>query len=889
MDFAMFDDGEDDGMFFDDEDEDEEEPPSPNGSSVAGPLSGPLAQRIPVPKGFAAVISNLLGAASVSEFSFGGRASQLPSAPGLEVEGMGTVPLPLRSPFAEQLVQVCEKAPYGKDFDTFHDDSVRKSWQLSPDKVKILNWDWEANLGKLVEQIADRLGCRGIPLACPLYKLLVYGPGGHFVRHKDTEKADGMFATLVVQLPSLHEGGDLIVYNYKKDKTTGEGHEHEHKHDFGKLDGSAPYSVQYAVHYADAEHALLEVKSGYRLVLVYSLCLPDNMRDLDITQMTAEGDDDDMTKQTLARAIKGFIVNKETVQDDAEEDDEMNENGRDTMVSGDPLPGSFTLMLTHEYTESSINRLGCGALKGDDRTRFLKLQAANESLPIDNRLQFYVVKLSYDIDYYDTSGGFNGRFDWEENQRSESVVAWHGSKGNKLSYQRDTEASNTRGKTVRFPLQLLNPDNCSIEELWGEEGTNKYEGYMGNEGATKSTKYCRYGLAAWPLAQDAINSLAFIGETHAVSILRGQRPLNSSQVDDILRLVEKVSTYIPSYGLLSERKHKLSAEFARSLIDLLQDASDAQLVTFFLENAFLRAQQKQDVIEPLTALILQFDWSEIGPAFISFFDKFKPWGEQDRYNDEAKSIRCIDAIQMCVRIAEEMLDQSLDNQTGAEALARVAVDRIKTIVPAELPECRFTIMWRVLGKLNDKTLLTEMLTHFRGIGAAHLRTVVDSMAEASEEVRAAGQQLSIGRLEWVNQKIAAAAKSSLLSWKIPNAQFPGNPQVLDFLRGPEQRIIVRNMSGIPEARKFVTRYNYLASDGAFTMEAGGRGRDAHVVITKTRQSETDNKSEIRAMHQEGRKIARIFGGEVIALPSRFGGPGSAAQPATNSRKRRTRE
>ena len=44
-----------------------------------------------------------------------------------------------------------------------------------------------------------------------LYKLVYYEKGGHLVSHHDTEKAPGMFATLVIQLPAGHKGGALVV------------------------------------------------------------------------------------------------------------------------------------------------------------------------------------------------------------------------------------------------------------------------------------------------------------------------------------------------------------------------------------------------------------------------------------------------------------------------------------------------------------------------------------------------------------------------------------------------------------------------------------------------------------------------------------------------------
>jgi hypothetical protein len=38
-----------------------------------------------------------------------------------------------------------------------------------------------------------------------LYKLLAYDPGSFFVNHRDTEKVAGMFATLIIVLPSVAE------------------------------------------------------------------------------------------------------------------------------------------------------------------------------------------------------------------------------------------------------------------------------------------------------------------------------------------------------------------------------------------------------------------------------------------------------------------------------------------------------------------------------------------------------------------------------------------------------------------------------------------------------------------------------------------------------------
>ncbi|KAJ3127417.1 hypothetical protein HK098_006406 [Nowakowskiella sp. JEL0407] len=36
---------------------------------------------------------------------------------------------------------------------------------------------------------------------------------------------------------------------------------------------------------------------------------------------------------------------------------------------------------------------------------------------------------------------------------------------------------------------IVNPDKLSFGQLWGSKHVSKYEGYLGNEGATKSSLY----------------------------------------------------------------------------------------------------------------------------------------------------------------------------------------------------------------------------------------------------------------------------------------------------------------------------------------------------------------------------------------------------------------
>ncbi|KAE9035916.1 hypothetical protein PR003_g9773 [Phytophthora rubi] len=313
-------------------------------------------QEVPTPAGNGCKnISRLLAKAddTAGEYSFGGVADSLPPVPGLFVEGLGDVSVPLCPEQADKLIAICDKSPFGRKLDTMMDENVRKSWQLAPDQVDVKSPLWSSGLDKLSETVADRLGYKGVPLQCKLYKLLVYGEGGHFVKHQDTEKEDGMIATMVVQLPSLHEGGDLVVYR---------GGEVKHRHDFGKKDGTTAYLPHYAVHYADAEHALEKVTKGYRLVLIYSICLPPTMRHLMKNH-----------NESLSDEVGAAI----------------NSMGDDDK--------SFALLLTHEYTGKSINEFGSRALKSVDSSRFRTLEEANCVAAPDKKLQFFLAQLKHDI------------------------------------------------------------------------------------------------------------------------------------------------------------------------------------------------------------------------------------------------------------------------------------------------------------------------------------------------------------------------------------------------------------------------------------------------------------------------------------------------------------
>jgi hypothetical protein len=85
-------------------------------------------------------------------------------------------------------------------------------WQIKPKNLDISNA--EQALESALQLVARDLGTDAeYKIEASLYKLLLYEEGCFFARHRDNERLDGMFATLVLELPSEYEGAQLSVWS----------------------------------------------------------------------------------------------------------------------------------------------------------------------------------------------------------------------------------------------------------------------------------------------------------------------------------------------------------------------------------------------------------------------------------------------------------------------------------------------------------------------------------------------------------------------------------------------------------------------------------------------------------------------------------------------------
>lgn len=100
--------------------------------------------------------------------------------PGLDVDGVGPIPLPLTDEAAKLIASAGHQAPYGRGADTVVDTTVRDTIQIDASNIRFKNPKWTPAIQKWVEnEVWSGLGCMPFtdPPRCELYKLLLYKPG----------------------------------------------------------------------------------------------------------------------------------------------------------------------------------------------------------------------------------------------------------------------------------------------------------------------------------------------------------------------------------------------------------------------------------------------------------------------------------------------------------------------------------------------------------------------------------------------------------------------------------------------------------------------------------------------------------------------------------------
>lgn len=408
------------------------------------------------------------------------------TVPGLEVTGVGPVALPLDKRQAAALKKCAHQAPYGKGTQTLVDTSVRRVWEIDADQITLANPEWAQVVAQAVTAVTSDLGLAKQKLDAHLYKLLLYEAGSFFLPHRDGEKLDRMVATLVIALPSAHEGGELIVRHDGREVTV----------DFGP---ESRFQTQFAGFYADCEHEVRPVTSGFRLALVYNLVLAKSKHG--IAAPTSHEHIAAVTR-ILGQWKPGKGGRERTGDSDA-----------------DRIADKLAVVLDHEYSQAGLTY---DALKGIDQAKAQVLFSSARQSGWDASLALVTKWVSGSAE---PSGGYGsgygrsrrrGRY-WDDEYGDEGDASEH-ELGEIYDESLTAEHfSDAEGNPLAFGRLPLDDDEIVSETPFdeGEPDKEDFEGYTGNAGMTLERWYHRAAVVLWP-AESRFDVLCEAGVEAAV-------------------------------------------------------------------------------------------------------------------------------------------------------------------------------------------------------------------------------------------------------------------------------------------------------------------------------------------------------------------------------------
>ena len=358
-------------------------------------------------------------------------------APRLEVEGVGPIALPLLGIQARQLIDAAEQAPYGRGSETLVDTQVRRTWQVDAERVHLGGRYWEQDLQRMLNQVATGLGIDGA-IRAEFYKLLIYENENFFTTHRDTEKAPGMFATLVIVLPCDFQGGELVIRHKDEEAKL-------------KLRPEDPAEAAFAAFYADCRHEVLPVTAGHRLTLIYNLIrdagqAPPLAPDFSALQQRAE---------SLLRA----------------------------WADADEGPDKLIYPLHHAYTQAE---LAFDTLKGEDAGIASVLVTACAAADCDCHLVLLT------IEEYGWAEYVGGGWDGEEAEYEIGEVidnSWV------LEHWRHPDGGRPGMGNLPFGEEEICPPNA-LDDL--DDSAADFQEASGNEGVSFERFYQRAALVVWP-------------------------------------------------------------------------------------------------------------------------------------------------------------------------------------------------------------------------------------------------------------------------------------------------------------------------------------------------------------------------------------------------------
>lgn len=235
--------------------------------------------------------------------------------PCIIVKDIGLIRLPLVEEQARQMIEKAQRvcsppSPHSGQQQVAPEDTVNSAiahqcntYELDMSFCEIKHPQWQQYVDGLLDWVGEEMGV-DVPMRADFSRMLIYQKGDPCKDHNfHSTKKEGVFATLAVCLPSVHEGGEVAL-NFDSVE---------------KVVRTQPPMAEYMCWYSDVTAETRALKSGYRWTFMYELVVDGPAEGHFPTAQAVKKE-----TESFRRSLENWgQATSETITDDPETQDQL--------------------------------------------------------------------------------------------------------------------------------------------------------------------------------------------------------------------------------------------------------------------------------------------------------------------------------------------------------------------------------------------------------------------------------------------------------------------------------------------------------------------------------------------------------------------------------------
>lgn len=470
------------------------------------------------------------------------------------------------------------------------------------------------------------------------------------------------------------------------------------------------------------------------------------------------------------------------------------------------LYGPVALLLKNQYADGDLASLT--NLTGMDLERVQVLKTLSRMMPVDRSLKLMPLKLVREITYDQMAYPD----EWEEEKR-EDFITWCSIGPNGVSSKVSED--------IVSVFSYLNPDLQTYKKMWAvrpttdiqmptEEENRRYDKRFAQMKAsiknnsprsdiyddldfpqppmpTKRVRYTKNAVVIIPSAKDVESIVKLSGNEVAAAFVRYEAFGNA---DKLRLLLETAETFYDD-----------SLEWWQLACDCLVNTNDMKLVTLFFEKFRCGEFVSAALASPLSVLVSCFGWKSIKPLYLT-------------------RVRSKVTIESFLDLTVHLVD-NLSSPKLKKRVLKTLFDEAMYWGDHRLGQYHdIALLWKCALDCGSQSTFDRLVALIQSLGSGW--DIIEQLAEYADKEGFSTRE-SEAFFEFVDRRVEAfqltlSKRDEPAAWEIPDAQFPDDPTVETFLRGPEESLVLPAWGDEDSARAWMKSYFAQSYSSMFSME-----------------------------------------------------------------------